>query len=69
MDYMDIEVNKDGIWEEAEIQDLEEGDVFRMFDPKTGKQFIGDNDTTEWRVIGEPYLNTDGIWTVDVEDP
>ena len=69
MDDMVIEANRNGMWETIEMKGLKDGDVFQMFDPETGKQFIGDNESIEWKVMGDPYLNEDDIWSVNVEDP
>ena len=63
---MKVEVNKDGDWRSTKMFELKDGELFRMFDPETDEPYIGEEGLTEWVVFGEPYLNEDGIWTVNI---
>ena len=64
---MKVEVNRSGKWLAVQMFELREGELFRMFDPQTDEPWIGEEGLTEWTVLGEPYLNEDGIWTVNVD--
>lgn len=61
-----VEVNRGGEWKEVKIFELKNGELFRMSDPETDEPYMGEEGLTEWTVFGEPYLNEDGIWTVNV---
>lgn len=52
------------LWEEIEFHNLITGDVFRIFD--NGERYINKEDGNNvWITTGEPYLNTENIWTID----
>jgi hypothetical protein len=57
--------NRDNsIWEEVAFQTLTIGDAFRIFD--NSERYINKTDGNNvWITTGEPYLNTENIWTID----
>ena len=63
---MKVEVNRNGEWKETKMFELRDGELFRMSDPETDEPFMGEEGATEWMVLGAPYLNEDGVWTVDI---
>jgi hypothetical protein len=50
-------------YQKCEMSQLTEGDQFRMFDPD-GTPVKWDEETV-FIATGNPYLNEDGIWTID----
>ena len=56
-------------WVKEKMWKLKDGDRFRMFNPNTNEQFVGDNGLTEWVVLGDPYkkeIEGKNIWAVDI---
>lgn len=64
-----VERKVGGHWVVTTMEQLQPGDLFRMFNP-TGEAVVAKG--TEWEVIGHPYetINENGVqtWTVDIED-
>ena len=53
-----------GNWDYIEFEKLKDGDIFRIFDD--GERYVNKADGNNvWIAVGEPYLNGDGIWTID----
>jgi hypothetical protein len=51
-------------WDYIEFEKLKDGDIFRIFDD--GERYVNKDDGNNvWIAVGEPYLNGDGIWTID----
>ena len=47
-----------------EFEKLKDGDIFRIFDD--GERYVNKDDGNNvWIAVEEPYLNGDGIWTID----
>jgi len=65
-DKMVVEIFKDEEWVESNFQSLVIGSKFRIRDPHTKEIFVGDNNHTEFIVTSKPYVNKDGIGTVDI---
>ncbi len=55
-----------GTWLPCMLEDLHIGQVFRMFEP-SGEPVVGKHNSVEWIVTGNPYLNEQNIWTVNIE--
>lgn len=49
------------------IQDLVRGDHFQLYEDDTDKPIMADLDMdhTVFIAVGSPYLNGDGIWTIE----
>ncbi len=53
-----------GHWEKIDFQNLNDGDIFRLFDD--GERYFNKTDGNNiWIAKGKPYLNKHGIWTID----
>ena len=50
-------------WEKVEFEQLQSGDIFRMFGRKN-KRIKDANKNNVWIVKGKPYINLMGIWSV-----
>lgn len=67
MELRKVEIYREDKWVEIIFKDLKVGDTFRMFEPGGARvegldYFAG---TNEWVCTKGPYLNAEGVWTVD----
>jgi len=50
------------------IKSLQKGDEFKMIDPNTKEVYVGFNNRTVFKCIGDPYWsNKYEEWVIDVE--
>jgi hypothetical protein len=61
--YIEVFSDIESKWRKTEFALLRNGDIFRIFDGETRyvNEDTGDN---VWVAIGSPYINKDGILTV-----
>lgn len=52
-------------WEPVLFMELTSGCTFRMYE-QDGEPVIGHSGRKEWIAAGKPYINKDGIPTIDV---
>jgi hypothetical protein len=62
----EIEILFEEDWVDFKFKSLVKGDVFRIFD--NGELFVNSQGESEFIVAGDPYLNDDGIWQVDIAE-
>jgi len=58
-----IEIKHEGQWVEADMGQVEPGDVFRMFEPG-GKPVADSSGHTAWQAVARPFIS--GDWTIEV---
>lgn len=56
-----VQLFKDGIWQDTEVQELVKGDTFRMYEPD-GTQVVWDNNA-EFIASSNP-ISIDGVWGI-----
>lgn len=56
---------KSKYWQDIEFMNLKPRDIFKIYD--NGKRFVDTNGHDEWIVTSLPYINENGILTVDAE--
>ena len=64
---MIIERFESGEWIEVDFEDLKKGDLFKMFNPDNGALYESDDNGSEFVAASDPYINDDGIFTINIE--
>ena len=62
-----ILVNRCGQWVKTEMQDLSNGDNFRLIE-EDGTEFVDRQGNNVLQANGEPYSLGDGLWAIDIHD-
>ena len=57
---------REGGWLTVEMEELVEGDTFRMFEPDSGDLVIDSEGRAQWVVEGTGRMREDGVWEVPV---
>lgn len=59
-------LTREGGWIPTVMEDLVEGDTFRMYEHGTGDLVVDSEGKTQWVVDGAGRVREDGVWEVPV---
>jgi len=61
-----VEILRAGIWHNSDFNDIEKGDLFRMFEPPDNSPVIGTEGSYIFKAVGDVYKrDKDGVLTVN----
>lgn len=62
-----VEILRAGVFYNSDFEDIEKGDIFRLFEPG-GNPVIGHKHITEFIATSNAYLNENKIWEVEMDE-
>lgn len=61
-----VQVKRNGVWEDIKFEELNKGELFRMFEPDNNEPVKDEKGNTEFTATSEPYITKENVWAIDV---
>lgn len=61
-----IYIKRDKEWVTSHFSEIKKGDIFKMFEPVAGNQFVDAKGRSEFVAFSDSRIGEDGQWAVDV---